>query len=71
MDNELPSPPFVDVPGVANFRGIGGHHVGPGLVYRAADPSKATKAGLEKMSKDLGKVCVSLVETGLVTKSGH
>lgn len=52
----LPSPPFVDVPGCANFRGIGGQYVGPGLVYRSADPSKTTQAGLEKMSKDLGKV---------------
>lgn len=52
----LPSPPFVEIPGVANFRGIGGGHIGPGLIYRAADPTRATKSGLEKMSKDLGKV---------------
>jgi len=56
MDPALPSPPFVDVPGIANFRGIGGQYVGPGLVYRSADPSKVLRAGLEKMSKDLGKV---------------
>lgn len=53
---DLPSPPFIDIPGVANFRGIGGAYVGPGLVYRAADPSQATKTGREKMSQDLGKV---------------
>ncbi|KAF2770611.1 tyrosine protein phosphatase 5 [Teratosphaeria nubilosa] len=53
MAAELPSPPFIDVPGIANFRGIGGY-VDPGLIYRSADPTKASKAGLEKMSKDLG-----------------
>jgi hypothetical protein len=51
----LPSPPFIDVPGIANFRGVGGDHVGPGLLYRSADPTNATKAGLEKLSKDLGR----------------
>ncbi|KAK3676920.1 hypothetical protein LTR78_003124 [Recurvomyces mirabilis] len=50
----LPSPPFIEVPGIANFRGVGGSHVGPGLLYRSADPSKATKAGLEKMRQNLG-----------------
>ncbi|TKA21791.1 hypothetical protein B0A50_08721 [Salinomyces thailandicus] len=54
MDTTPPSPPFVDVPGIANFRGIAGSHAGPGLVFRSADPSKASQAGLEKMSKDLG-----------------
>jgi len=52
----LPSPPFIDIPGIANFRGVGQGYVGPGLLYRSADPTRATKAGLEKMSKDLGKV---------------
>lgn len=58
----LPSPPFVAVDGIANFRDIGGYqtssnkHVQSGLVYRCADPSKATEDGLQKMSKDLGKV---------------
>ncbi|KAK0252218.1 hypothetical protein LTS09_012781 [Friedmanniomyces endolithicus] len=50
----LPSPPFIDVAGIANFRGVGQGYVGPGLLYRSADPTRATKAGLEKMSKDLG-----------------
>ncbi|TKA74003.1 hypothetical protein B0A55_07743 [Friedmanniomyces simplex] len=50
----LPSPPFVDIPGIANFRGVGQGHVGPGLIYRSADPTRGTSAGLEKMSKDLG-----------------
>ena len=61
---DLPSPPFVPVEGIANFRDIGGYpatsgqHVQNGLVYRCADPSKATESGLQKMSKDLGKVCL-------------
>nr|POF07211.1 tyrosine-protein phosphatase [Quercus suber] len=54
MATVLPSPPFIEVPGIANFRGLGGHEIGPGLVFRSADPSKATKDGLNKMGKDLG-----------------
>lgn len=51
----LPSPPFVDVPGTANFRDAGdGKTFRKGLIYRSADPSKATEEGLEQMSKDLG-----------------
>lgn len=64
----LPSPPFVEIPGIANFRDIGGHEttdgakVRHGLVYRAADPTKATEDGKKKMSEDLGTVCL-LVRT--------
>ncbi|EMC93858.1 hypothetical protein BAUCODRAFT_567438 [Baudoinia panamericana UAMH 10762] len=54
MADALPSPPFIDIAGIHNFRGIGGEHAGPGLVYRSADPSKATRTGLQKMSQDLG-----------------
>lgn len=52
----LPSPPFVDIPGIANFRDIAGQidNVRAGLVYRSADPSKPTQDGLEKM-RDLGR----------------
>lgn len=62
--SQMPSPPFVDVPGIANFRDAGGHlskggkHVRRGLIYRSADPSKATEEGLNKMGKELGKVRV-------------
>lgn len=57
MAETLPSPPFVDVPGIYNFRDIGhGQQVRSGLLYRSADPSKATEVGLQKMSQDLGKV---------------
>ena len=60
----LPSPPFVEIPGIANFRDIGGQQttngqtIRHGLVYRAADPSKATEDGKKKMSEDLGTVCL-------------
>lgn len=59
---DLPSPPFLDIPGIANFRDIGGYacsgtpehaSVRTGLVFRAADPSKVTSDGLAKM-KQLG-----------------
>jgi hypothetical protein len=70
MTAELPSPPFIEVPGIHNFRDIGdGHLVKTGLVFRSADPTKATEAGLEKMSQDLGKVrlqplhCTSCIYT--------
>ncbi|QIW99935.1 hypothetical protein AMS68_005453 [Peltaster fructicola] len=58
--SHLPSPPFVDIEGIANFRDAGGEktsnggNVVTGLIYRSADPSKATQAGLQKMSKELG-----------------
>ncbi|KAI5362034.1 Putative tyrosine-specific protein phosphatase [Septoria linicola] len=54
MAPDLPSPPFVDVPGTANFRDAGdGKTFRQGLLYRSADPSKATEEGLVKMQKDL------------------
>ena len=59
--SNLPSPPFIDVPGISNFRDIGGQptsddrQVRRGLVFRSADPSRATEDGLKKMS-ELGKV---------------
>lgn len=57
-----PSPPFVDIPGIANFRDIGGLPTShgtttrKGLVYRSADPCKATLEGMTKMRQDLGTV---------------
>lgn len=64
---ELPTPPFVSIPGIANFRDAGGHatesgkKVRSGLIFRSADPSKATKEGLNKMGKELGKVRLVVV----------
>lgn len=60
------SPPFVVVDGIANFRDIGGcptstgQSITKGLAFRCADPSKATPEGLATMSKDLGKVKLTL-----------
>jgi hypothetical protein len=60
--SDITSPPFVVVDGIANFRDIGGYPtftgqlITKGLAFRCADPSKATREGLEKMSQDLGKV---------------
>ncbi|KAK3679605.1 hypothetical protein LTR37_021376 [Vermiconidia calcicola] len=55
----LPSPPFVHIDGISNFRDIGGQAtssaqaVRRGLVFRSADPTKATADGLKKMSGEL------------------
>ncbi|KAK3683083.1 hypothetical protein LTR37_020568 [Vermiconidia calcicola] len=71
----LPSPPFVHIDGISNFRDIGGQAtssaraVRQGLVFRSADPTKATADGLKKMSGELGW-CLSEaggVETGITT----
>ncbi|KAK0105369.1 hypothetical protein ONS96_004761 [Cadophora gregata f. sp. sojae] len=57
----LPSPPFVTVPGIYNFRDIGGypierspnHSIRSNVVYRCADPSKITEEGIV-VAKELG-----------------
>ncbi|KAH6887904.1 protein-tyrosine phosphatase-like protein [Thelonectria olida] len=51
------APPFVSVPGVPNFRDLGrtpiatrpGHSIKPGLVFRAAEPSRVTPAGIDAL----------------------
>lgn len=51
----LPSPPFVNIDGVPNFRHIGGYPTTAGyctrrgLVYRSADFAKCTVKGLEQL----------------------
>jgi hypothetical protein len=54
------APPFVNIPGIANLRDIGGygttdqhHSIRRNLVYRAADPSQVTREGLARL-KELG-----------------
>jgi len=55
MTTTLPSPPFIDIPGVANFRDAGdGQTFHQGLLYRSADPTNAKPEGLDKMSRGLG-----------------
>ncbi|KAI1141013.1 tyrosine phosphatase family-domain-containing protein [Hypoxylon sp. FL0543] len=67
-ENKLPSPPFHHIPGLPNFRDIGGYPVGGspqhgtdsthkmvrrGLIYRSSEPSKVTEDGISKL-KSLG-----------------
>ncbi|KAH7308539.1 tyrosine/serine phosphatase-like protein [Stachybotrys elegans] len=62
----LPSPPFVAVPGIFNFRDIGGYPVAsrpgfllrPGLVFRSGDPSAVTPDGLALLRDRLGLAAV-------------
>ncbi|MCJ1238310.1 hypothetical protein MMC14_006299 [Varicellaria rhodocarpa] len=56
----LPSPPFINVEGISNFRDIGGYRVSnqeakvrSNYVYRCAEPSRITSSG-EKRLRDLG-----------------
>ncbi|KAI9696367.1 MAG: hypothetical protein M1836_005645 [Candelina mexicana] len=61
--NDLPSPPFVPVEGIHNFRDIGGYLSTTGVgvpqsirrsfIYRSAEPSKITSTGAQKL-RDLG-----------------
>jgi hypothetical protein len=59
VDPSLPSPPFVPVPGVPNFRDLGGSkihslpgkHVRTGLIYRCGEPSKITAEGIAKVNE--------------------
>lgn len=56
MMSSLPSPPFVFVEGVHNFRSIGGYStsnpastIRQNIVFRSAEPSKVTPAGVETL----------------------
>ena len=50
----LPSPPFITVSGIPNFRDLGGyptlnpanHTIKRGVIYRCAEPSQVTEAGI-------------------------
>ncbi len=52
---DLPSPPFVFVSGIHNFRDLGGYAVSPSLsvkrnvIYRCGEPSKVTQDGIETL----------------------
>ncbi|KLU90562.1 hypothetical protein MAPG_10414 [Magnaporthiopsis poae ATCC 64411] len=55
----LPTPPFLDIPGVPNFRDLGGYATAahPGklfrrnLIYRSSEPSKLTPEGVRKLQE--------------------
>lgn len=55
----LPSPPFIEVAGIPNFRDLGGYPVSKrpnysvrrDLIYRCAEPSKVTQDGISTMQK--------------------
>jgi len=52
----LPSPPFIDVNGIHNFRDIGGYPVASksiktGVVYRCAEPTLVTEDGIKTMKR--------------------
>lgn len=68
----LPSPPFVNVPGTANFRDAGdGKTMRYGLIYRSADPSKATTDGLVKMNRSLGAYGLSRLPQSIPSRDRH
>lgn len=62
VDAPLPSPPFIDVPGLPNFRDAGGYPLASdprkivrrGILFRASEPSLVTDAGVALMSNQLG-----------------
>ena len=55
----LPSPPFITVQGIANFRDLGGysikslpsHSVRTNIIYRCAEPSQVTPDGISKLQE--------------------
>ncbi|KAI9719558.1 MAG: hypothetical protein M1812_003329 [Candelaria pacifica] len=72
--NELPSPPFVFVEGIHNFRDIGGYPSTAGyigvaqsirrnFIFRSAEPSKITPAGAQKL-RDLGITTIFDLRSG-------
>lgn len=56
---DLPSPPFITVEGIPNFRDLGGYPVSgsksqsfrTGAVYRCGEPSQVTKNGISIMQQ--------------------
>lgn len=72
-DSPLPTPPFVQIPGMVNVRDIGGYptsesHQQPrssirrGLIYRGGEPSQITPEGREAF-KNLGNTKVFDIRT--------
>ena len=61
MAAQLPSPPFLDIPGLPNFRDLGGYPIAlqpgkavrRGVVFRSGEPSQTTDEGIAKL-RELG-----------------
>ncbi|ORY67444.1 tyrosine phosphatase family-domain-containing protein [Pseudomassariella vexata] len=59
QESQLPSPPFLDIAGVPNFRDIGGYPIAGqdhkvvrrGVVFRSAEPSEKAADGAEQRRK--------------------
>ncbi|KAI1639923.1 tyrosine phosphatase [Biscogniauxia mediterranea] len=59
MDTSLPTPPFIEVLGVVNFRDIGGYPIASqpgkvvrqGLIFRSGNPSEVWEAGIAKLQE--------------------
>ena len=55
----LPSPPFITIAGIPNFRDLGGypvstspnHSVRRDIIYRCGEPSQVTKDGIKEMQR--------------------
>lgn len=51
----LPSPPFLNIGGIYNFRDLGGYPISPtksirrGYIFRCAEPTNATEEGINKL----------------------
>ncbi|KAH7032706.1 tyrosine phosphatase family-domain-containing protein [Microdochium trichocladiopsis] len=76
---DLPSPPFLAVPGIQNFRDTGGYPVSSapnkivrrGVLFRAAEPSQVTPEGISRM-RELGiKHVYDLRSVREFEKEGH
>ncbi|KAH6651725.1 tyrosine phosphatase [Truncatella angustata] len=58
-DSRLPSPPFVFIEGLPNFRDIGGYPIASqpgkvvrsGVVFRSSEPSKVTDQGISELQR--------------------
>jgi protein tyrosine/serine phosphatase len=56
-ESNLPSPPFIEIDGISNFRDLGGYPISStqsirsSVIYRCAEPSQVTKNGIEAMQK--------------------
>ncbi|RYP55418.1 hypothetical protein DL769_010193 [Monosporascus sp. CRB-8-3] len=55
----LPNPPFIEIPGLPNFRDLGGYPIASqpgkvvrrGVVFRSAEPSRTTDEGVSRLRR--------------------